>query len=155
MAAAFVNRHEIPLKQIFTGGKHRAISDEMLPVLIESVRQHGQQQPLDVFQAPKHPCNDSWKTSTVVAIAQAMWEDFGWDRGPLLADALQDADCNDEVLLFELQRGLPTPKVRAFIATLSGIQLYELINGHHRYAAFQKLSFESAQCAVYTLESGS
>ncbi|WP_246522921.1 hypothetical protein [Gemmata palustris] len=41
----------------------------------------------------------SWLTSTVVALAEGAYRDRAFDRLPILADALQDAGCdNDDVL---------------------------------------------------------
>ena len=43
-----------------------------------------------------HP---SWRTSTALAIAQGIYDDRAFDRLPILADALQDAGCeNDDIL---------------------------------------------------------
>src|SRR5205085_3644339 len=40
-----------------------------------------------------------WRTSTVLGIARQMYESRDFSAMPILADALQDADCeNDEVL---------------------------------------------------------
>ncbi|MBM3979516.1 MAG: hypothetical protein FJ304_04385 [Planctomycetes bacterium] len=41
----------------------------------------------------------SWLTSDVVLLARGIYDDKAFDRMPILADALQDAGCdNDEVL---------------------------------------------------------
>ncbi|MBA4189240.1 MAG: hypothetical protein C0467_14685 [Planctomycetaceae bacterium] len=50
---------------------------------------------------PFHPLSvdPSWLTSDVVALARGIYEDRAFDRMPILADALQDAGCdNDDVL---------------------------------------------------------
>ncbi|VTU00019.1 Uncharacterized protein (Fragment) OS=uncultured bacterium PE=4 SV=1 [Gemmataceae bacterium] len=40
-----------------------------------------------------------WLTSTVVALAKGIYEDRAFDRMPILADALQDAGCDDALVL--------------------------------------------------------
>jgi len=40
-----------------------------------------------------------WRTSTVVALAEGIYEDRVFDRLPFLADALQDAGCENEEVL--------------------------------------------------------
>ena len=40
-----------------------------------------------------------WLTSTVVALARGIYDDRAYDRFPILADALQDAGCDDEFVL--------------------------------------------------------
>jgi len=55
----------------------------------------------DIFGNPFRPvaCDASWLTSDVVALARGIYDDRAFDRMPILADALQDAGCdNDEVL---------------------------------------------------------
>jgi hypothetical protein len=41
----------------------------------------------------------SWLTSTVVALAESIYADRAFDRLPILADALQDAGCENEDVL--------------------------------------------------------
>ena len=41
----------------------------------------------------------AWLTSTVVALAQGIYDDSAFDRLPILADALMDAGCDDERVL--------------------------------------------------------
>ena len=41
----------------------------------------------------------AWRTSTVVALAQGMYESRDFSPMPILADALQDAGCEDETIL--------------------------------------------------------
>ncbi|HET6572444.1 MAG TPA: hypothetical protein VFG68_02490 [Fimbriiglobus sp.] len=38
-------------------------------------------------------CDPSWRTSTVVGLAEAIYADRVFDRLPILADALEDAGC--------------------------------------------------------------
>ncbi len=39
-------------------------------------------------------CDPSWRTSTVVGLAAAIYADRAFDRLPVLADALEDAGCD-------------------------------------------------------------
>jgi hypothetical protein len=41
----------------------------------------------------------SWLSSTVLALAQGIYEDRAFDRLPILADAMQDAGCEDADIL--------------------------------------------------------
>ncbi len=55
----------------------------------------------DIFGNPFRPVSFSpeWRTSTAVAIAKQMYESRDFSAMPILADALQDAGCdNDDVL---------------------------------------------------------
>jgi hypothetical protein len=55
----------------------------------------------EIFGNPFRPVtfDPSWLTSTVLALAIGIYSDKAFDRLPILADALQDAGCdNDEIL---------------------------------------------------------
>jgi hypothetical protein len=41
----------------------------------------------------------NWRTTTVLALAQGIYDDRAFDRLPILADALQDAGCDNEEML--------------------------------------------------------
>ena len=45
----------------------------------------------------------AWRTATVVALARGIFEERAWDRLPILADALLDADCDEEPVLRHLR----------------------------------------------------
>jgi hypothetical protein len=51
-----------------------------------------------------------WRTSDVLGLARAVYEDAAFDRLPILADALMDAGCTDDVILGHC-RG-PGPHIR-------------------------------------------
>lgn len=55
----------------------------------------------DIFGNPFRlvPVSPSWLTSTVVALATGMYQERAFDRMPILADALQDAGCDNEDIL--------------------------------------------------------
>jgi hypothetical protein len=55
----------------------------------------------DIFGNPFRPVSldPSWLTSTVLALAEGIYDERAFDRLPILADALQDAGCdNDDIL---------------------------------------------------------
>jgi hypothetical protein len=55
----------------------------------------------DIFGNPFRPVtlNPSWLTSTVVSLATGIYDEKAFDRMPILADALQDARCDNEDIL--------------------------------------------------------
>jgi hypothetical protein len=56
---------------------------------------------LCVFGTPSHPqvADPSWLTPTVVALARGIFADRAYERLPILADALQEAGCDNEDIL--------------------------------------------------------
>jgi hypothetical protein len=55
----------------------------------------------DLFGNPFRPekLDSSWLTSTVLALANGIYTDRAFDRMPILAKALQDAGCENQVIL--------------------------------------------------------
>ena len=55
----------------------------------------------EIFGNPFRPVgfDPAWLTSDVTLLAQGIYEDRAFDRMPILADALQDAGCEDEQIL--------------------------------------------------------
>jgi hypothetical protein len=65
----------------------------------------------DIFEPFRSPSNNpEWLTSSVLALARQMYDSRDFSAMPILADALQDAGCNNEDVLSHC-RG-PTPHVR-------------------------------------------
>jgi hypothetical protein len=66
----------------------------------------------DILGNPFRPVklDPAWLTSDVVTLARGIYEDRAFDRMPILADALQDAGCDNEDVLNHC-RG-PGPHVR-------------------------------------------
>ncbi|MFO0822608.1 MAG: hypothetical protein U0792_05715 [Gemmataceae bacterium] len=50
-----------------------------------------------------NPIHSDWRTTTVVALCRRMLNSRDFDSMPILADALQDAECSDEELLTACQ----------------------------------------------------
>ena len=65
-----------------------------------------------IFGNPFHPVvlDPSWRTSTVLSLAGGIYEERAFDRMPILADALQDAGCEDAEVLVHCRN--PGPHVR-------------------------------------------
>jgi hypothetical protein len=55
----------------------------------------------DIFGNPFRPVtfDPRWRTSDVVGLAQAIYDDKAFERMPILADALMDAGCEDEQVI--------------------------------------------------------
>jgi hypothetical protein len=55
----------------------------------------------DIFGNPFRPVTFSrrWRTSDVVGLARAIYDERAFERMPILADALMDAGCEDEVII--------------------------------------------------------
>ena len=55
----------------------------------------------DVFGNPFRPVtlDPAWQTTNVLALAQAIYDDRAFDRMPILADALEDAGCDNADIL--------------------------------------------------------
>ena len=55
----------------------------------------------DIFGNPFRPVtfDPRWRTSDVLGLARAIYDDRAFDRMPILADALMDAGCADEQVL--------------------------------------------------------
>jgi hypothetical protein len=55
----------------------------------------------DIFGNPFRPVSvdPAWRTSTVVSLAQGIYDERAFDRLPILADALEDAGCTDADML--------------------------------------------------------
>jgi hypothetical protein len=49
--------------------------------------------------------NPQWRTSTVLALAEVIYQDRAFERLPILADALQDADCDSDDILSHMRGG--------------------------------------------------
>ena len=82
--------------------KKRQFQRDQAPILVGLLR--------DIF--PFHPItlSPSWLTSTVVSLANQMYESRDFSAMPILADALMDASCDNEEILTHC-RG-PGPHVR-------------------------------------------
>jgi len=50
------------------------------------------------------PISPDWLTPTVVALARGIYAEKAFDRMPILADALQDAECDDDEVLTHCRR---------------------------------------------------
>jgi hypothetical protein len=66
----------------------------------------------DLFGNPFRPvaCDPAWRTPSVRRLAEVIYEEGAFDRLPILADALEEAGCDNADILSHL-RG-PGPHVR-------------------------------------------
>ena len=71
----------------------------------EQMRPVGQSLLRDIFGNPFRPvtADPSWLTSTVVALARTIYYEWAFDRLPILADALEEAGCDDADVLTHLR----------------------------------------------------
>ncbi len=67
----------------------------------------------DIFGNPFRPVtvDPAWLTSDVLALARGIYAERAFDRMPILADALQDAGCDNEDVLTHC-RDASAPHVR-------------------------------------------
>jgi hypothetical protein len=77
-----------------------------------------------IFGNPFRPVafDPEWRTSTVVQLARGIYDDRDFDRLPILADALQDAGCNNADVLNHCRQ--PGPHAR-------GCWVVDLVLGKH------------------------
>ena len=61
----------------------------------------------DLLGNPFRPvtCDSAWKTDTVIALARGMYDSRDFSPMPILADALQDAGCNNDEILSHSREG--------------------------------------------------
>ncbi len=62
-----------------------------------------------LFGNPYRPTafDPAWLTSTVLALARGIYDEWAFDRMPILADALQDAGCDEAEILGHCRGGEP------------------------------------------------
>jgi hypothetical protein len=79
----------------------KEVEDEETPQLASLLR--------EIFGNPfrRIAADSSWLTSTVVALARGIYADRAFDRLPILADALQDAGCENADILTHLRGNDP------------------------------------------------
>ncbi|QEL14012.1 hypothetical protein PX52LOC_00874 [Limnoglobus roseus] len=90
-------------------GRHSAVETSWYAgylvggVSVQSEDEREEQGPLlrDIFGNPFRPVafTPSWLTPTAVGLAEGIYADCAFDRLPILADALQDAGCEDAEVL--------------------------------------------------------
>jgi hypothetical protein len=78
----------------------------------------------DVFENPFRPVSfdPAWRTGTTVSLARGMYDSREFGAMPILADALQDAGCEEEAILMHC-RDANQPHVR-------GCWVYDLVLGN-------------------------
>jgi hypothetical protein len=61
----------------------------------------------DIFGNPFRPValNPAWRTANVTALAESIYTDRAFDRLPILADALEDAGCDNAEILNHCRAG--------------------------------------------------
>jgi hypothetical protein len=81
------------------------------------------------FSPPRF--EQTWRTSTVLQLAQAIFEERSFDRMPILADALLDADCDEEAVLRHCRGTELWNKDKEPVYHVRGCWVIELILGRY------------------------
>lgn len=71
-------------------------SDPVLPAVLR-----------DIFPFTPTPIDPRWRTADVVGLARGIYEERGFDRLPILADAFMDAGCDGEGVLSHCRSDSP------------------------------------------------
>jgi hypothetical protein len=90
---AFTTTYKPPLRPLVPGGTWTFCASLVGEALCPIIR--------DIFGNPFRPVTFSpaWRTDTAVALARQMYDAREFGAMPILADALQDAGCEDEQIL--------------------------------------------------------
>lgn len=78
--------------------------------------------------------NHSWRTKNVVAICQAMRETDDYSACPVLADALDDAGCDDVDLLSSLRSFRDTCRLQRLVAIVYSKETEEAVRKIEKFA---------------------
>lgn len=89
--------------------------------------------------------NHSWRTKNVVAICQAMRETDDYSACPVLADALDDAGCDDVDLLSSLRSFRDTCRLQRLVAIVYSKETEEAVRQIEKFA-------ESLGCRAFSEE---
>ena len=83
------------------GGPRQQKWHSVWKATFEAARAHQAELVRDIFPPPGYTplLRDEWRTSTVAALARHMDESGDFSAVPILADALQDAGCDDDAML--------------------------------------------------------
>lgn len=81
---------------------------------------------LATCQAAIGDWNDFWSSATVIALAKTIFAELAFDRMPILADALEEAGCDDVDLLVHLREphAVFTRADRALLGPMCGSEIY-------------------------------
>jgi hypothetical protein len=82
---------------------------EQLTIVEQRVLEFGEQWIREQFG---NSINPAWRTPNVVALTQSIYDDRAFERMPILADALEDAGCDNADILEHCRRPSPTEHVR-------------------------------------------
>jgi hypothetical protein len=98
---AALNTHDLIMQQDFQGCAFARVAAEAAYLPIRDMSSAPAIYCWDIFGNPFRPISiaPSWLTSTVVALAKGIYNDRAYDRMPILADALQDAGCENADIL--------------------------------------------------------